>query len=415
MQPAAEGGSSDRVTVDLDPDVRSGPGKVRRDSEPVSEDERSGRADVVLSRIITALERLEVEENAPRSLKRKRYAAAMLLLSVPVLSSIVAFGVQLSVAFGRSFSKLGSLFVASSLLVTFLTTHLVLRYGSAEFKKLASRRYLICIVNGMVVASKHTLQAMAVSRMNSSIFFIVMRFALLWMAMFDALYSLKLPGLKAIGILAVILFSVSITSDSLTSDEEGMEVTMEGVFLALGCALADAGSDIASDVIGSSFTTGLQGTARNCELNRYLVMQQACSIPCYILAAAAIGELPILFRGYDSTVFFLASLPLVLKIPVFQFAIFTAGAVKTNMAVSFEMGVSYVFEVFFGLAKFNLSKFFAMMAFACVLLMDSLHASQLENAAAEQHRTTLQKVRREIERTCASTSVVRDGGDGNAK
>ncbi|CAE7022902.1 unnamed protein product [Symbiodinium sp. CCMP2456] len=133
--------------------------------------------------------------------------------------------------------------------------------------------------------------------MNSSIFFIVMRFALLWMAIFDAICSLKLPGLKAIGIVAVILFSVSISSDSLTSQEEGIEVTTEGVLLELGCALADAGSDIASDVIGSSFTTGLHGKARNCELNRYLLLQQACSIHCYLLAAASIGDLLIRFRG----------------------------------------------------------------------------------------------------------------------
>ena len=58
------------------------------------------------------------------------------------------------------------------------------------------------------------------------------------------------------------------------------------------------------------------------------------------------------FRGFDMTTFVLTVLPVVLKIPVFQASVFMVGAVKTSMAVSFEIGLSYLLEVVFSLAEF---------------------------------------------------------------
>ena len=107
-------------------------------------------------------------------------------------------------------------------------------------------------------------------------------------------------------------------------------------------------------------------------------------------------------------VFALTVLPLVLKNPIKQSSVYLAGAVKTNMAVSFEISVSYGFEMIFGLAQLLWNKVLAMATLACILMMAALHHARVKEEVAQQQKTTFASLKRHL---TESHSLDRDAAE----
>ncbi|CAE6969479.1 CTK1, partial [Symbiodinium natans] len=227
---------------------------------------------------------------------------ALLLLAVPVTGCLTGFGVQLAGSRG-SFSLYLPLVLSGVILLSGLLGQLLLGYGCAEFRKLASLKYLWCIGPGIVGGAKYSLQNVAVSMMSSSLFFIIMRMTLLWVAIFEALMLRQLPGkLQTVTLMAVLLSCISSTVQALEEEDSGTSVSMLAIVLSAVCGLADAVFDTSTAVLGRTFARELNGPARNAELCRIMVMLQVFRLPCYILLLVWF-DWDDAFRGFDMTTF----------------------------------------------------------------------------------------------------------------
>ena len=166
---------------------------------------------------------------------------ALLLLAVPVTSAFTGFGVQLA-ASRASFSKYLPLVLSALITVVGLSIHLRIQYGWDGFKKLANKKYLLCLIPGPFGAAKYALQNASVTMMSSSLFFVMMRTSLLWVAILDAVRAKQLPDvLQTITLLAVLLSCISSMLQALEETEDGAETTpILAVVLAAACGLADA-------------------------------------------------------------------------------------------------------------------------------------------------------------------------------
>ncbi|CAE7442648.1 CTK1 [Symbiodinium sp. CCMP2592] len=357
---------------------------------------------VRMSHLLSAIESAKAEKVGAAAFSAPW--KALLLLTVPVSGALTGFGVQLATSRG-SFSLYLPLVLAGLILLFGLAARLLWFHGFEEFRQLSSRRYLCCFLPGLIGGAKYSLQNLTVSMMSSSLFFIIMRTTLIWVAVFEALMLRRLPDkLQAVTLLAVLLSCISSTVQALEEAEDGtMTVSALAVLLAAACALADAVFDTCTDLLGRKFSAGLSGKEKGAELCRIMVALQFFRLPPYACMLVWF-DWDDAFGGFDVTTFALTVLPVVLKIPVFQASVFMVGAVKTSMAVSFEIGLSYLLEVVFSLADFVMSKMLAMATLACVLMMSALHHIRLREEVARQQDVALDELKVQVRASARSLS-----------
>ncbi|CAE8620122.1 unnamed protein product [Polarella glacialis] len=313
----------------------------------------------------------------------------MLLVALPLVAGFTGFGVQVAVKRGTGFSIISPLFVASSILMVGYMIYLAVRFGSMEVKKFCSQRYLYCSALGCAGALKSILQNMAVSRMNSSIVFIILRTSMVWVAILEAAYLRTAPTLVKVMTLFIVLIA-SISYTLVVLEGQSMEASLVPIVWSLVAAFADAVLYILTDIACRRFTRGLEGLERQAEMTRILLVEQVWKVMCFALAMF-LTEGPDHwkteggpFHGWDAMTFVLAVVPMILKSPVGCLSVMLSGAMKTSLANSFDTGASYIMEVVFGLALFRASNACLLLTCASVLVMSALHALDLQ---AEEAKT----------------------------
>ncbi|CAE7246511.1 CTK1, partial [Symbiodinium natans] len=242
---------------------------------------------------------------------------ALLLLSVPVTGCLTGFGVQLARS-RSSFSLYLPLALSAAILLAGLLARLALGFGRTEFRKLASRKYLWCVGPAIFVAVRYGLQNLAVSMMSSSLFFIIMRMTLIWVALFEALMLRQLPGkLQTVTLMAILLSCISSTVQALEEEDTEASGSMLAIALAVACGFSDAVCDTCYAMLERNFARELLGREKSAELCRIMVMLQAFSLPCYVLMLVWFDS-DDAFSGFDMTTFALTVVPVALKVPLFQ-------------------------------------------------------------------------------------------------
>jgi len=269
------------------------------------------------------------------------------------------------------------LIVASGFLTCAYTTVLFVRFGIQEAKLLFSRRFLLMAFNGVAIGGRYILQNIAVSQMNSSLFFVIMKTSMLWIAIFESLQAKAIPQMpKIINIATLLLICLGTVLSIMDGNADTAPIGI--MSLAFVAACLDAAGDTVEEIISSTFCQQVEN--QGAELNRLLVAEAFWRLVMYVVCLFITNGQDVLDKGLTygwtwHTLLF-AALPVVLKGPVFTITLFKCGALAVNMACCFDMGAAYGFELLFGLRTFSIVEVVLVLSVAGVLM--SISAAALD-------------------------------------
>jgi hypothetical protein len=170
------------------------------------------------------------------------------------------------------------------------------------------------------------------------------------------------------------------------------------VLVAILAALSDGMADSFTDVASTAFAR--EAVNAQAELNRLLIAEQFWRVVVYLVCLYATEGSSIeekgLTYGWNFSIVLCAVLLVVLKVPVFQSAVFSSGAVAVNMAGNFDMGAAYACDLILGMAAFSTVDAVILSTIAGVLIMTSLAALDVQRKLVENSSRIVKSVRASV-------------------
>jgi len=328
----------------------------------------------------------ETQDDAPKVTVLK----VVVLTSMPFLIASTGLGFQLAKKRSPDIFSLPPLVITFSGIVCVMGIFLATKHDWSQVKLLFASKYLWLSVSGIIAGTRFTLQNIALARIDSSLYFIIMKMSLFYLLIIETAKSRTLP--KMMHVLVVSGTVLSCTSFIFrTFDSAAESLNAHGLLAAFGSSVADAFGDKAFEWITTRFKK--EADVEDAETIRCILFDAAfkvlfCTLCCFCFEGDGIAQHGF-FYGWSYQVFLLAVVPTMIKSPIFLFSVTLCGALATNMAASLDAAVSYLVEVALAWTTFSILAANLIVLLVVVLLASHAHQSGITRELTNQRSSII--------------------------